>query len=144
MRIRGHVCALDIEWSPCHRSNAALETILHVLGSSKPPWPNGQGVGLLIRRLWARVPQGVTFISPSHVISAKTLQPRLSMRCHARSIRRVHAKAWCSLKLCGACLLASIIWRWWNAADRLKDARRCILTTFHNDCLRLAATEGWF
>ena len=25
----------------------------------KPPWPNGQGVGLLIRRLRARVPQGV-------------------------------------------------------------------------------------
>ena len=24
-----------------------------------PPWPNGQGVGLLIRRLWVRVPQGV-------------------------------------------------------------------------------------
>ena len=24
-----------------------------------PPWPNGQGVGLLIRRLRARVPQGV-------------------------------------------------------------------------------------
>ena len=25
----------------------------------KPPWPNGQGVGLLIRRLRVRVPQGV-------------------------------------------------------------------------------------
>ena len=25
----------------------------------KPPWPNGQGVGPLIQRLWARVPQGV-------------------------------------------------------------------------------------
>ena len=29
----------------------------------KPPWPNGQGVGLLIRRLWARVPQGVLHVS---------------------------------------------------------------------------------
>ena len=28
-----------------------------------PPWPNGQGVGLLIRRLRVRVPQGV-HISP--------------------------------------------------------------------------------
>ena len=27
-----------------------------------PPWPNGQGVGLLIQRLWVRVPQGVTEI----------------------------------------------------------------------------------
>ena len=26
----------------------------------KSPWPNGQGVGLLIRRLWARVPQGMS------------------------------------------------------------------------------------
>ena len=29
------------------------------LGVIEPPWPNGQGVGLLIRRLWVRVPQGV-------------------------------------------------------------------------------------
>jgi hypothetical protein len=27
--------------------------------ANKPPWPNGQGVGLLIRRLRVRVPQGV-------------------------------------------------------------------------------------
>ena len=27
--------------------------------SHMPPWPNGQGVGLLIRRLRVRVPQGV-------------------------------------------------------------------------------------
>ena len=27
----------------------------------EPPWPNGQGVGLLIRRLWVRVPQGVIY-----------------------------------------------------------------------------------
>ena len=30
-----------------------------VLSAIEPPWPNGQGVGLLIRRLWVRVPQGV-------------------------------------------------------------------------------------
>ena len=29
------------------------------LDSHMPPWPNGQGVGLLIRRLRVRVPQGV-------------------------------------------------------------------------------------
>ena len=29
------------------------------LDSYQPPWPNGQGVGLLIRRLRVRVPQGV-------------------------------------------------------------------------------------
>ena len=31
--------------------------------SLKPRWPNGQGVGLLIRRLRVRVPQGVLSIS---------------------------------------------------------------------------------
>lgn len=31
----------------------------HALQHAGPPWPNGQGVGLLIRRLRARVPQGV-------------------------------------------------------------------------------------
>ena len=30
----------------------------------QPPWPNGQGVGLLIRRLRAQVPQGVIFVAP--------------------------------------------------------------------------------
>ena len=29
----------------------------------RPPWPNGQGVGLLIRRLRVRVPQGVIFVA---------------------------------------------------------------------------------
>ena len=32
---------------------------MHGPGIAQPPWPNGQGVGLLIRRLWVRVPQGV-------------------------------------------------------------------------------------
>ena len=36
----------------CIRRSAA-----HV--QTQPPWPNGQGVGLLIRRLRVRVPQGV-------------------------------------------------------------------------------------
>ena len=31
-----------------------------------PPWPNGQGVGLLIRRLRVRVPQGVSFTQCVH------------------------------------------------------------------------------
>ena len=32
-----------------------------LIASHKSPWPNGQGVGLLIRRLWVRVPQGMQF-----------------------------------------------------------------------------------
>ena len=35
----------------------------------KPPWPNGQGVGLLIRRLRVRVPQGVRYL-PIPVIAS--------------------------------------------------------------------------
>ena len=31
-----------------------------------PPWPNGQGVGLLIRRLRVRVPQGVFVLLVFH------------------------------------------------------------------------------
>ena len=34
---------------------------------SMPPWPNGQGVGFLIRRLRVRVPQGVRLILPRSV-----------------------------------------------------------------------------
>ena len=33
----------------------------------KPPWPNGQGVGPLIRRLRARVPQGVLCLRHSEL-----------------------------------------------------------------------------
>ena len=35
---------------------------LFALYVQQPPWPNGQGVGLLIQRLRVRVPQGVLFI----------------------------------------------------------------------------------
>ena len=35
------------------------------LGCQVPPWPNGQGVGPLIRRLRAQVPQGVLSVSLS-------------------------------------------------------------------------------
>ena len=34
----------------------------------EPPWPNGQGVGLLIRRLRIRVPQGVRINLHQHAL----------------------------------------------------------------------------
>ena len=37
------------------------EEIRNFVTVAKPPWPNGQGVGPLIRRLWVRVPQGVSY-----------------------------------------------------------------------------------
>ena len=32
---------------------------LYANGKKEPLWPNGYGVGLLIQRLWVRVPSGV-------------------------------------------------------------------------------------
>ena len=40
--------------SSLHQGRLGYMTLLQ-----QPPWPNGQGVGLLIRRLRVRVPQGV-------------------------------------------------------------------------------------
>jgi hypothetical protein len=67
------LCQVDVQASSLNQSYLLVKTAglnidlaKHlVLGCSChirnmwPPWPNGQGVGLLIRRLWVRVPQGV-------------------------------------------------------------------------------------
>ena len=42
---------------------AAAKIPLLSASTSSPPWPNGQGVGPLIRRLRVRVPQGVLSLS---------------------------------------------------------------------------------
>jgi hypothetical protein len=43
-----------------------LETLSYTCrGKGKLPWLNRQGVGLLVRRLWARVPEGVIILAPS-------------------------------------------------------------------------------
>ena len=47
-----------------------------------PPWPNGQGVGLLIRRLRVRVPQGVFDIHGSRHSNSLG---RTSRPTHART-----------------------------------------------------------
>ena len=47
-------CASAPRWS------CAAKVLLHTGSGCLPPWPNGQGVGLLIRRLRVRVPQGVS------------------------------------------------------------------------------------
>ncbi len=43
---------------------------------SQPPWPNGQGVGLLIRRLRVRVPQGVLSFGSQRPLSTPHLFAR--------------------------------------------------------------------
>ena len=48
------------KFSPAHMEGCERKNVLFQL-PHKPPWPNGQGVGLLIRRLWVRVPQEVLF-----------------------------------------------------------------------------------
>ena len=43
---------------------------------NKPPWPNGQGVGLLIRRLRVRVPQGVRIIRERlNIVDSRLMTP---------------------------------------------------------------------
>ena len=46
--------------APCGCEIALFrKELLTLAGTLWPPWPNGQGVGLLIRRLRVRVPQGM-------------------------------------------------------------------------------------
>ena len=47
----------------------------------QPPWPNGQGVGLLIRRLRVRVPQGVLLLAQEFFDARKARGPREGTRC---------------------------------------------------------------
>ena len=57
---------------------AAAVTYLGADLWQQPPWPNGQGVGPLIRRLRVRVPQGVHTVA--HCQEAR---PALSFEPHA-------------------------------------------------------------
>ena len=66
MRAMGAVACMAAQTlSPCLHWWSGEIWLLHMddscicLQHSWPPWPNGQGVGPLIRRLWVRVPQGV-------------------------------------------------------------------------------------
>ena len=45
--------------SGCSRGARPRDAVVIDHNIAEPPWPNGQGVGLLIRRLWVRVPLGV-------------------------------------------------------------------------------------
>ena len=53
MRPCHDVLSFQAQGPPTQRKNVAA-----VL-ASQPPWHHGYGVGLLIQRLWARIPQGV-------------------------------------------------------------------------------------
>ena len=70
-----------------------------LITSHKSPWPNGQGVGLLIRRLWVRVPQGMQFY-----VALYSDQEAMKQRCadsvlaaplpEVGSLDRVSAQFW--------------------------------------------------
>ena len=53
--------ALAVVWGQCRLAHelVALEALAFAEMHQLPPWPNGQGVGLLIRRLRVRAPPGV-------------------------------------------------------------------------------------
>ena len=53
--------------------------------AARPPWPNGQGVGLLLRRLRARVPQGVQFLIH---FSLRSVRRICSQKCCVYGFRR--------------------------------------------------------
>ena len=69
---------------------------------ARPPWPNGQGVGPLIRRLWVRVPQGVSYVWSSdgaadgaHIASTPGLMPFNLQTWSTASVRfAVEADTW--------------------------------------------------
>ena len=46
--------------------------------AQEPPWPNGQGVRLLIRRLRAQVPQGVLYRHAAAEVDVAAAQPQPS------------------------------------------------------------------
>ncbi len=50
---------------------------------TKSPWPNGQGVGLLIRRLWARVPQGMS-LTAHNDMTGSTSRSMSTIRPHSK------------------------------------------------------------
>ena len=56
-------------------------TCVHLASASWPPWPNGQGVGLLIRRLRVRVPQGVFLFRKVQAQPESNLRPRWRSLC---------------------------------------------------------------
>ena len=63
--------------SPGHAAVTKLGSGIFKSGTSiMPPWPNGQGVGLLIRRLRVRVPQGVTSCPSSRTTHLLLYPPR--------------------------------------------------------------------
>ena len=70
-----------------HKTFAALNMWSLFTKQFKPPWPNGQGVGLLIRRLRVRVPQGVCFVDTSCcrcVLCAHSCVPSTSAATHEK------------------------------------------------------------
>ena len=96
-KLRPTLLPLRAFLSPCHhdlqynQNSDLMQVYSHIIaaGMHQPPWPNGQGVGLLIRRLRVRVPQGVHLdlrLPSVHVIlSSRMLQLNRSLRLEHES-----------------------------------------------------------
>ena len=67
--MKDFTCASDATASSVQPPRGRQQEAMHMTQSASshhvPPWPSGQGVGLLIRRLRAQVPQGVLSVSLS-------------------------------------------------------------------------------
>ena len=88
-----YICIRDIYDSAC---------IFHHV----PPWPNGQGVGLLIRRLRAQVPQGVLRVpllgDGSSAVLGRALR---TARLRAHPVRKPCERWTCNISADGRCTL---------------------------------------
>lgn len=61
----------------------------------QPPWPNGQGVGLLIRRLRVRVPQGVIFCAAWQSATSALNGLHSALNPGACSVRAIQHRIMC-------------------------------------------------
>ena len=80
-----HGCDARLRRAFAHRC-MAYETQC-AINCGLPPWPNGQGVGLLIRRLRVRVPQGVPYCI-QRLVGASAPSRAQSMRRMGRGCQR--------------------------------------------------------
>ena len=110
--LRPRWVALDQE-KQARRVKWNLFHCLFKISWHKPPWPNGQGIGLLIRRLWARVPQGAIALLEAEEFFFFKIKLMISLTRHpAPSRGSLGARLLLGLRPC------------WEALDQEKQARR--------------------
>ena len=78
-----------------HLNNRLIKESRYSLRTQQPPWPNGQGVGLLIRRLRVRVPQGVIFCAAWQSATSALSSLHSALNPAACSVRAIQHRIMC-------------------------------------------------